>query len=77
MALPARGNVQIRYSELDIADAASVEDFAKKIKDAHGKADVLINNAAAHDADKTYSPQVVKIVLTTNIEGTLRVSIKE
>jgi len=48
--------------------------LAKAIKKDHGAVDVLINNAAAHDAGN-HTPDVVKTVLDTNVRGTLRVSL--
>ena len=77
LALPILPSIQINYSQLDITDAAHVEAFAQMIQKAHGNVDVLINNAAAHDADKEYSPEIVKMVLNTNFWGTQRVSLKK
>ena len=75
LALQTPSNIQIRHSALDIANTTSIETFADKIKEAHGVVDVLINNAAGHDADKSYTPEVVKMVLNTNFRGTLHVSL--
>ncbi len=66
-------NIEVKYSKLDIANPTSIKAFSNLVKDSHGAIDVLINNAAAHDADKTYTPEVVSMVLETNIWGTLHV----
>ena len=40
------GISNVKYHQLDITDKASIERFAKYIKDTHGGLDVLVNNAA-------------------------------
>ena len=42
VALP---HARVRFEALDLADLASVRDFAARIKASHGKLDILVNNA--------------------------------
>lgn len=64
----------MNYVAVDTTDPSSVEELAKAIQDEHGTVDVVINNAAAHDAGN-YTPDVIKTVLDTNVRSTLRVSL--
>ena len=74
LAVQTPSNIEIKYPELDISSPSSVEAFAELVENAHDDVGVLINNAAAHDGDKTHSPEMVKHVIDTNVWGTLRVS---
>ncbi|TYB58093.1 SDR family oxidoreductase [Nonomuraea sp. PA05] len=70
------GTVEAR--QLDVSDAASVQRFAREVGQAHGRVDVLVNNAAIHydtwqravDADLT----VVREALETNLLGAWEVT---
>nr|SBO92108.1 probable short chain oxidoreductase [Nonomuraea gerenzanensis] len=63
---------------LDVSEPGSVERFAREVGDAHGRVDVLVNNAAIHydtwqraaDADLT----VVREALETNLLGAWQVT---
>ncbi|GAA3718074.1 SDR family oxidoreductase [Nonomuraea antimicrobica] len=71
------GTVEAR--RLDVADPGSARSFARELADAHGRVDVLVNNAAIHydtwqrasDADLT----VVREALETNLLGAWQVTL--
>ena len=68
LALQTSLGVQVKYLELDITDPSSVDQFTRAIQKVHGAVNVLMNSAAAHNADN-HPPEVVKVVLDTNLGG--------
>jgi carbonyl reductase 1 len=64
--------IEIKYPQLDIADAASIQSLADTVESDHLGVDVLINNAGVN-LDDAYSPINVKKTLDTNYRGTLKV----
>ena len=74
MAFKAASKTQVLYAKLDIADRLSLESFASSVKERYGVVDVLINNAGVN-VDDEYSAENVKVMLDTNVRGTLQVSV--
>ena len=68
---PSSSTTTLRYPTLDIANPASVINFANQIQRDHSQIDVLINNAGVN-LDARYSPLNATTTLKTNYRGTLR-----
>src|SRR4051812_48847561 len=66
-ALEARG-VNVSAHNVDVADAARVERFAREVEERHGRADVLINNAgvALHGTVEEVSLEDIEWVMSIN-----------
>jgi len=63
----------VAFHQLDIDDTASIDRFAKYIKEMHGGLDVLVNNAAIafKAADTTPFAEQAKVTIRVNFTGTL------
>ncbi|MBA2352698.1 MAG: SDR family oxidoreductase [Burkholderiales bacterium] len=75
-ACASLGDQNVRFAELDVADAASIERFAEFLSDEYGAADVLVNNAGvmldAKGARVLTSPvDVFKRTMDVNVFGPL------
>ncbi|KAL5211431.1 hypothetical protein ABZP36_022278 [Zizania latifolia] len=69
-ALRARGLRSVRFRRLDVADPASVADFAAWLRDDVGGLDILVNNAAvSFNEIETNSVEHAETVITTNFYG--------
>ena len=77
---PAAASLDVDYHPLDVADAASADRLAAYVRESHGRADVLVNNAAIlrNDADArgltAIDPAAVQEVFDTNLLGVLRLT---
>ena len=65
----ASGNKNIELLLLDLASQQSVRDGAASFKKAHGKLDVLINNASVFKGTRTTTPDGLEAMFTTNHLG--------
>lgn len=71
-ALEARG-ANVSAHNVNVADAARVERFAREVEERHGRADVLINNAgvALHGTVEEVSLADIEWVMSINFWGTV------
>jgi NAD(P)-dependent dehydrogenase (short-subunit alcohol dehydrogenase family) len=69
-------SLDVRALDLDVTDPASVAAAARTVADAHGRLDVLVNNAAVHydTGERATDPDftVVAEALATNVVGAWR-----
>ncbi|MFC5833005.1 SDR family NAD(P)-dependent oxidoreductase [Nonomuraea insulae] len=75
----AAGEVGVEAAQLDVSEPGSVERFARDLRRAHGRVDVLVNNAAIHyDTWQRASGAdlgVVREALETNLLGAWRMTL--
>ncbi|EMD00883.1 hypothetical protein BAUCODRAFT_118611 [Baudoinia panamericana UAMH 10762] len=67
--LPAdmRGNSKITYYRCDITDQSAVKELAAQVKEAHGAASILINNAGVYFRDDILTVPSDKLHKTFNV----------
>jgi NAD(P)-dependent dehydrogenase (short-subunit alcohol dehydrogenase family) len=62
---------RVGYARCDVSDVASVEDFVAGVKEAHGRVDILVNNAALYGdwdmGDQSY--EYLRRVFDVNLHG--------
>lgn len=64
------GPVSLAFQPLDVGDAASIDAFAAQLRAAHGRVDVLVNNAGV--AMDGFGAAVARGTLRTNYWGAVR-----
>jgi NAD(P)-dependent dehydrogenase (short-subunit alcohol dehydrogenase family) len=73
-----REGLPVAFHQLDVTDATSIRRLVKTLADEHGRADVLVNNAAVN-LDKGLSPLELDLTtfrqtMETNVYGALRLT---
>lgn len=62
----------VEFRQLDVSDPKSVTQFAEKVREKHGRVDMLVNNAGVSLSG--FDDDVVKRTLAVNFYGALRVT---
>jgi dehydrogenase/reductase SDR family member 12 len=66
----------LRVWRCDVADQASVREFAAAFRDEVPKLDALVNNAGAMPPERASSPDGIELTFATNVTGPLLLSLE-